>query len=215
MLVTPQPIFLLPETSEYPGPLKKSIHVGVSKCGSAKYVGGMNIISVGYAGRCRWKTLPRGPRGSSNRGWVGFTLMLVDGLPVFTGPHSSPVWWRDGAGLFLLILLSSTEYLGFQFPPLSSSSSPFPAQCTSARWPRALISLSHVLAYSFGLSIINNNDSFHPHLWPVWALSDVVALILPRLVKEVIVWVPSLSLQSAVTAQTWFLVSCGILYLDP
>lgn len=109
---------------------------------------------------------------------------------------------RDGVGLFPLIWLSSAWYPRSQFPPLSSSYSPFPDQDTLAGWPHALICLSHVFTYSFGPSIINNNASFHPQLWPVWAFSNDVTLILSRLAKEVIVWGPSLPLQSAVTAQS-------------
>lgn len=30
------------------------------KCGSAKYVGGMDITSPGYAGSCSWKLSPEG-----------------------------------------------------------------------------------------------------------------------------------------------------------
>lgn len=86
----------------------------------------------------------------------GFTLELMEGLPVPAGPPqlSALVLARNGVGRFLLTLPSSCST---RFPPdrSCSSSSPF-----SSQWPHAPMCLGHALAYSFGPRKRNDSGLF-------------------------------------------------------
>lgn len=91
----------------------------------------MDITSAGYAGRYGWAALPRELHVLLSKWWVGFTLMLMDGLPVFTDPHSSPLQQEMVLGSFCCSCSPPCSAPSFSSLPHPS---PLPPTQPSAPW---------------------------------------------------------------------------------